>query len=183
MGVVRLVSAQPSGSGWIPRLDWFGLEFRKPLFAVVDREADCFADVVRLCEPERGLQLRDLSDNPVPFLLGHVQILGNGAASVQGRRGSYVRRLLLDRFGLGHVPRDPLEFGEPLASEVQDLGAGVEVRVTDVALFESAVDHLVQNLDLPTDDLDLLRWVIHTCRCTYLPTPKRIDGQSTRSRR
>jgi len=40
----------------------------------------------------------------------------------------------------------------------------------------SSIDHLVQHLDLPTDDLDLLRWVIHTCRCTYLPTPKRIDG-------
>jgi hypothetical protein len=75
---------QHSSHRSIWQLDRLALEFGEPLFAVPDREPECFAEVVGVCKAEHGSEFGDASDDPVAFRLRHVSILGNGDAADQG---------------------------------------------------------------------------------------------------
>jgi hypothetical protein len=124
------VSAQQSGSRRIRRLR-SRLKVGEPLLAVGDREPESFAEVVGLHEAEHAVEFGDASDDPVPFRLRHVSILGNEAGRDQG---PHARRLLLDEL---------VELCLPFAGDLKD---GLHNRL--VALLFGRDEQFLQKVEV-----------------------------------
>jgi hypothetical protein len=135
------------------------LEFGEPLFAVADRKRECFAEVVGLCKAEHALEFRDASDDPVPFRLRHVSILGNEGATDQARQG---RRLLLDEL---------VQLSLPFAGDRED---GLHHRL--VALLLGRDEQSLQEVEVLEQSGSCVSGPrVHTWRCTSGSAVKRID--------
>jgi hypothetical protein len=135
------------------------LEFGEPLFAVADRKRECVAEVVGLCKAEHALEFGDASDDPVPFRLRHVSILGNEGATDQARQG---RRLLLDEL---------VQLSLPFAGDRED---GLHHRL--VALLLGRDEQSLQEVEVLEQSGSCVSGPrVHTWPCTSGSAVKRID--------